>query len=336
MTGPTRRAFGRWALGGGALAAMGACGVAADAPRAAARPAGRQTWFGPQVIDTSSTEFNDIEIERQGDMISMIFKVGSCRFVESIYDASDPAVLPVEYTRYITAALAYPPAPKRLLEIGLGGGRTISYLHRFMPQLDITGVEIDPGVVAMAKKHFGVREDARLRLVVADGRRAVNEAKTPFDVIMVDAYRGTWVPETLTTVEFFTEVKAKLTPGGVVAQNVEPTTLFYDHMVATLGAVFANVDAYTSGPSTEYANTVLIAYDGPAKTDAAILAAAQRLQAAHKFRHPLPELVRARRIEPRPYLAAPFRDGFEEANKALMIDKANDKNTPRQRKAMCQ
>jgi len=222
------------------------------------------------------------------------------------------------------------------MEIGLGGGRTVSYLRRFMPELDITAVEIDPGVVKMAKKHFGVKEDSRLRILVDDGRRAINAAKPGFDVVMVDAYRGTWVPETLTTVEFFTEVKAKLAPGGVVAQNVEPTTLFYDHMVATLGTVFAHVDAYTSGPSTEVANTVLVAYDGPAKTDAEIMAAARRLQAAHKFRHPLPELVRARRIEPRPFLAAPFRDGFEEANKALMIDKANDKNTPRQRKAMCQ
>jgi spermidine synthase len=292
-------------------------------------------YFGPEIIDSVASEFNDIEIEKQGDLISMVFKVGRCRFVESVYDSSDPSFLPVDYTRSITAALAYPPAPKRLLEIGLGGGRTISYLNRFMPELDITGVEIDPGVVAMAKKHFGVRESAKLRILVDDGRKAVNAATEKFDVIMVDAYRGTWVPETLTTVEFFSEVKAKLAPGGVVAQNVEPTTLFYDHLLATIGAVFQNVDAYMTGASTEYANTVLVGYDGPARTNAQITAVGKALQAKHKFRHPLPDILRSRRPERRPFLAAPFRDGFPTANKALMIDKANDKNTPRQRKAMC-
>lgn len=315
-----------------ALSALGVGGAALAAQNAF----GEQAYFGPKIIDRSSTEFNDIEIEQDGAMIAMIFKVGRCRFVESIYDSRDPAVLPVEYTRYITTALAYPKAPQRLMEIGLGGGRTVSYLRRFMPDLDITAVEIDPGVVAMAKKHFGVKEDAKLRIIVDDGRKAVNAAKPGFDVVMVDAYRGTWVPETLTTVEFFTEVKAKLAPGGVVAQNVEPTTLFYDHMVATLGAVFQNVDAYSTGAASEFVNTVLVAYDGPARTDAELRATANALQARWKFRHAMPELIRVRRIEKRPFTAAPFRDGFPEANTALMIDKANDKNTPRKRKAMCQ
>jgi hypothetical protein len=107
-------------------------------------------------------------------------------------------------------------------------------------------------------------------------------------------------------------------------------------MVATIGAVFDNVDAYTSGVSTEYTNTVLVGYDGPARTQAQTLAAAKAMQERYKFRHPMPDLVRIRRPEQRPFLAAPFKDGFEGANKALMIDKANDKNTPRQRKAMCQ
>jgi len=326
----TRRAFASLAIAAAALAGGAAL------PAYSAPPPGNPVWYGPRVIEHLSTPFNDIEIQQDGYIVSMVFKVGRCRFTESEYDSSDPDVLPVYYTRYITAALAYPAAPKRLMEIGLGGGRTISYLHRFMPDLDITGVEIDPGVVAMAKKHFGVKEDKTLRLVVADGRKAVNDAKGPFDIVLVDAYRGTWVPETLTTTEFFKEVRAKLAPGGVVAQNVEPTTLFYDHMVATLGAVFANVDAYASGAQTDYVNTVLIAYDGPPRSDADIAAAAAALQARHGFRHPLGDIVRVRRIERRPFGAAPFRDGFETANKALMIDKANDKNTPRQRKEMCQ
>ena len=57
----------------------------------------------------------------------------------------------------MTVGLAYTSGLDNLLEIGFGGGRTAWYLHKHVPTLDITCVELDPAVVELATKHFGVR-----------------------------------------------------------------------------------------------------------------------------------------------------------------------------------
>lgn len=319
-----RRGF----LASAALAALvlaGGCGSqqAASAAPAAAAPQG--------LIAESKTDYNHAQIYREGNIVSLKFLVGRCLFTESEIDETDPDVLPVAYTRAITGALAYAGRPESLLEIGVGGARTIMYLHRHMPGLDITGVEIDPGVIGLARAHFGLREDKRLRVVIEDGRRFLMRPGQSYDVILVDAYRGTWVPETLTTAEFFTLAKARLNPGGVVAQNVEPTTLFFDRMLATIAAVFDNVEIL---PSTG-ANAVIIGYDGPKLSERDLIARAAGLQKSYAFRHPLPEIVAQRRIPQGP-LIEPMRDGFPEANASLMIDKANSRDTPRARREMCE
>jgi spermidine synthase len=322
----TRRGLVALCLGLAALA------MAAPGP-ASAKPA-----YEPDLIEKVDGEFNNIRIRRSpGGVVGMGFIVGRCEFLQSEYDPADPGALPVEYTRYAAVAWLYPPKVGSILEIGLGGGLTAMYAHRTLPQARITAVEIDPNVVTMAKKHFGVVEDARMKLVVADGRKFVAESKDKYDVVFVDAYRGTWVPETLTTVQFFQMVKARLNPGGVVAQNIEPTTLFYDGLIATLRKVFTHVDVYRDpGDSAEWANTVVVAYDGKAKTDAELRAAAQSLQNQYKPRYPLTELAKVRKPATGRLNAKPLTDRFSKANELLNIDKANSKNTPRMRRAQCE
>ena len=122
----------------------------------------------------------------------------------------------------MTVGLAYASGLDNLLEIGFGGGRTAWYLHKHMPALDITCVELDPAVVELAKKHFGVRAEDKFKIVVADGRSYMVKSKETWNVIMIDAYRGPFVPFHLLTEEFYKVVKSKLKPGGVVVQNIEP------------------------------------------------------------------------------------------------------------------
>lgn len=319
---------------------LGVAGLLAGAPLAA-NAQGLQ--WGPQILEQMKSPFNDIIVQRDGQDVILVFRVGRCEFVESIYRPTDPDFLPVEYTRYATAALLFPPKLGRFLEIGLGGGRTVSYLRRFVPDMAITTVEIDPGVVAMAKKHFGVKEDQRLKIVVDDGRRYVMNSQDKYDIAFIDAFRGTWVPHTLTTVEFFKAVKARLNRGGVVAQNVEPTTLFYEGMAATLRAVWKNVDAFASGADSDAINTVLVAYDGPRLTDRQVALRAAALQERYKFRHDLRPISQVRRVEMGTG-AAPLRDGFDQSNVLLMIDRSNSADagkrgkvaTPRERRAQCE
>ena len=93
------------------------------------------------------------------------------------------------------------------------------------------------------------------------------KSKETWNVIMIDAYRGPFVPFHLLTEEFFKVVKSKLKPGGVVVQNIEPSTMMFDSAVATIQRVFANVELYDAG-----GNVVAVAYDGPQRTAGAAAA----------------------------------------------------------------
>ena len=294
------------------LATLGLSG--AMTPAAHAQVAGQ--------VEARESQYSTIYIARNGGVTSMVFGINQSLFTESLYNPSTPRVLPVEYTRTMTVAVAYPPAVNKVLEIGLGGGTTAQYLHLHMPQADITCVEIDKEVIALATKYFGFKPDARLRAVEADGRRFFARDRGRYDVIMVDAYRGTFVPFHLLTREFFTIVKSRLTPGGVMAQNIEPCTMLYPAAINTLRAVFANVEIYRAS-----GNVVAIAYDGPEKTRAQLGARAAQLQRTHNFHHPLLPLMVNRRIqranEPGGRVLV---DDFAPAEALAGVARGNDKN----------
>ena len=182
-------------------------------------------------------------------------------YTESVYNKLDDRDLPVRYTRLMTVSLMYAGKISSILEIGFGGGRTAWYLHRFLPNVPITSVELDPVVIELAHKYFGINDEPNFRVVTQDGRVFLSNSKARYDIILIDAYRGPFVPFHLLTKEFYQIVKDHLAEGGVVAQNVEPSTMLFDSAVNTIHSVFPQVDLYPAD-----GNVVTIAYDGAPRT----------------------------------------------------------------------
>jgi spermidine synthase len=272
-----------------------------------------------QLIEERSSTYNNIYVYKHGSNVIMNFGHNKRFFTESVYNTKDELELPVAYTRFMTVALAYTSRLDNLLEIGFGGGRTAWYLHKQIPSLDITCVELDPAVVELAKKHFGVRPEDKFKINVADGRSYMVKSKESWDVIMIDAYRGPFVPFHLLTEEFFKLVKSKLKPGGVVVQNIEPSTMMFDSALATIQKVFANVELYDVG------NYVVVAYDGPRQTAAQLKARATALQKEHSFRYELAMLVAERNLVTRAVKGKVLTDDFAPVESLLAIQKHNRK-----------
>lgn len=271
------------------------------------------------LIEKRESAYNTIYVVRDGPLVSMLFGVNKALFTESSYDPARPNFLASEYTRAMTMAVAYAPDPKAVLEIGLGGGRTAVYLRDHVPGSVITCVEIDPEVIALARKHFDVADGPRLKLLSRDGRVFLTQTKERYDIILVDAYRGTFVPFHLTTQEFFRLVKRRLTPGGAVAQNIAPNVLLTDAMLATLKSVFDHVDTYEISGSI-----IAIAYDGPQKTAAAFAKAADAAQKRFGFAHPLPELAKLRTVVSAPS-GQVLKDDFAPVEALRSIERHNAK-----------
>ncbi len=272
-----------------------------------------------RLVEEKESQYNHIFIYKRDHYVSLIFGHNRRLYTESLANTKDPLELPVEYTRYMTVAMAYAPAARRLLEIGLGGGTTVSYLNRTFPALRIDAVELDPVVATFARKYFYLKENANLKVTVRDGRVFLVRSQETYDVIMIDAYRGPFVPFHLLTREFYQLVKKHLAKGGVVAQNIEPSTMLYEAAVATIAAEFDNVEIYPAS-----GNFVLIAYNGPRRTDEDLRAVAGQLDAEYKPRYPLSKIVTERR-KPAKTDGQKLTDDFAPVQMLKSIERHNKK-----------
>jgi predicted membrane-bound spermidine synthase len=239
------------------------------------------------------TEYNDVFITKRQNQLVMSFQVKGWDYTESVANLTDPDDLPLRYAQVMTIATIYPDAPKKILMLGLGGGSISTYLGRFLPEAAITTVEIDPGVITAAKTYFGLRETERMRYRAGDGRVFLNRSKESYDLILLDAYRGGYVPFHLLTREFYTLVKQRLAPGGAAAFNVHDGSKLYASTIKTLGEVFPALDLYPTGMGE------VIAIGAASPLDMATLERrAATLQERHSFRFPLPPLLQRRMDRP--------------------------------------
>lgn len=188
-----------------------------------------------------STFSNIIVTEDEQGLRTMRFEVGGAR--QTVAKIDDPDHLELAYSRSMPAAMTLVAEPKRALIVGLGGGTIPRFLRKHFPQLAIDVVEIDPDVVTVAKKFFGVQEDDKLHLFVDDGRQFISRARNKYDIIFLDAFSADSIPYHLATREFLAEVKLALTERGIVAANVwsSGSNRLYSSMIRTYESSFPAV-----------------------------------------------------------------------------------------------
>jgi spermidine synthase len=135
-----------------------------------------------------------------------------------------PWDLALEYTREMMAGLLMRDEnrfPRRILLIGLGAGSQAKFLYRHCPLAQLTVVEIAPRVVAMARQHFELPDDAaRLNIVIGDGFEFIQASDQTFDLIMVDGFNEHAHPGDLNTLPFYSACRARLSEQGLLVVNL--------------------------------------------------------------------------------------------------------------------
>jgi len=240
------------------------------------------------------TEYNDLFVVKRGPLMALSTRYRAEDNIHSLVNLKDPDDMPAVYTRIMPIGLAYTDATRRILMIGLGAGSVSTYLARALPDVQIDVVELDPGVVDVSKRYFGVRETDRVHIIESDGRVYLTRHKEPYDLILLDAYRELGVPFHLLTREFYTLVKDHLAPGGAVAANITGGTRLYVSSLVTLRAVFPTVDIYPEFEAVNEAQVIMVATPSAAPSMETLRARAGDLQSRYRFRFPLPELVATR------------------------------------------
>ena len=277
-----------------ALAVFVLCGWQSAAVRAATLQD-----FGP-VIHRKDSLYNSIFIHENGSVRTLRFGRRSYGPIQSQVDLNDLSKHMLEYSKLTFCGLLYQPQPQRLLVLGLGGGVIPREMRRCFPQLEIDVVEIDRDIPPVAKRFLGFSEDERLRVHVEDGRTFVRkqhrrDPRPRYDMVVLDAFNGDYIPFHLMTKEFLEEVKGLLDDDGVVIANVFFTNRLFDAEFKTFLAVFGRTQAFFGVDST---NAMLVAAGSatPTLTVDEALKRAQSLQANLSLAFSLAEV--AQRLEP--------------------------------------
>src|SRR5260370_28765583 len=102
---------------------------------------------------------------------------------------------------------------------------------------------IDGTIVDLGRQYFHMNEP-NLNVIVQDGRYFLRTTSHKYDIIGIDAYQQPYVPFQLTTLEFFQEVRAHLTPTGVTVINAGRTSKDFrlvEALSQTMHGVFSHV-----------------------------------------------------------------------------------------------
>lgn len=203
---------------------------------------------------------------------------------QSLVKLDDAEYLGLSYVPVALAGLALSMEPRCFLIIGLGGGTLPAFLRKHYPGADIDTVDINPDVAYAAKNYFGFREDERMRIHIADGRKFIEAVRQSYDVIFLDAFGADAVPAHLTTKEFLTAVRRAVRADGVVIGNIwfTVTSPPYDSMVHTYQETFGSLHVLRVAGTSNRILFALPRSQSLGRTELAGLA--QKLAAAKNFR----------------------------------------------------
>lgn len=271
------------------------------------------------VLEHKETLYNDVFVTQKGNYVSMSFRRFGSGYLESTINLTDPLDLPVGYTRQMTVGLLYPEKLDTVVMLGLGGGTTTGYLRHYQPDTAFHVAELDQGVIDLAEKHFGIRGDEKFTVHCQDARIFLFRNKRTFDMIMVDAFRGGYVPFHLLTLEFYQLCAKRLAPGGCLTINAHAGTKLFTSTLRTLARVFPTVHTYG-----EQGNVIIVATKTDAP-DALLRQRATALQRQKGFRYPLPSLYEQRSSLSLD-LGEVLTDDFAPAN---LFESIKTGNTPR-------
>ncbi len=223
---------------------------------------------GETVVHEEESLYQYLQVQRRSDgsTLLVVNEGGAMQSIARVDDTLHPAS--TYYESYLLLPYMIRQSDETdVLVIGSGAG-TIPHLLAVHVRPDIPGlrtdaVEIDGRAAELGYQWFNTqRDDARM--IISDGRTYIENTSEKYDIIITDTYSNQiYIPFHLTTVEYFTELKAHLNSGGVVAMNVNALSEESD-LIQALGSTLCEVfpRVYIVHVSNDY-NFMLIASEYP-------------------------------------------------------------------------
>lgn len=173
------------------------------------------SYFSPRTILKTSSEFNrEIRVNEERGKLKLLVNGSrqSGEYIEKLWKKSFKAFgLPQSHLQ--GHAL-------QILVLGVGGGTVIQILNEHYPRPSIVGVDVDQTIIDIGKKYFGLDNLTNVSFVCQDAEQFVRtKTKRFYDLVIIDLFIGTHIPEIVRDETFLGNVKELLKSQGVVVIN---------------------------------------------------------------------------------------------------------------------
>ncbi|MDR1395319.1 MAG: fused MFS/spermidine synthase [Deltaproteobacteria bacterium] len=217
----------------------------------------------PDIIFEGDSKYNHITITEQNG-VRTLYLGALAQEAEtsiSIYNPEEPVF---EYPGMVLLSLALRPKARKIAMLGLGGGFVPRLCQRYLPDYELTVVEIDPLIADLAATYFGFQPGGNVRVEIQDGLEFLSRQPAgSYDIIWLDAFDGDYIPVHLTTSQFLELNRSILREDGLLVQNLHSNRkYFYHRQLALTSAVFEEPSLIFRG--FRCANDVVITPNGPA------------------------------------------------------------------------
>jgi spermidine synthase len=108
-----------------------------------------------------------------------------------------------------------------VLVLGVAGGSVVKTLITdFKFTKSITGVELDPEIIEIANSYFDLDKVTNFKCIIDDAEQFVATSKELYDLIIIDIFKDTEMPEFLFQERFINSVKQRLNKNGFIIFNM--------------------------------------------------------------------------------------------------------------------
>ncbi|MGM7668980.1 spermidine synthase [Microbacterium sp. A93] len=169
---------------------------------------------------------------------------------QSHVDLDDPTHLHFEYVVRMGAVidqLTSPGAALTAVHLGAGALTVPRYIEATRPGSRQQVIELEAPLATLVRENLPLPRGAAIRIRIGDARSGVQKLPAALtgacDLVVSDVYSGAQTPAHLTSVEFYTELRALLAPTGVLLINVAdgPGLAFARRQIATVAQVLPEV-----------------------------------------------------------------------------------------------
>lgn len=138
---------------------------------------------------------------------------------------AEPDKLYLNYVRAMTSWMLFKPTlDDEALIIGLGGGSLTKHLLHHFPDCRLRVVEYRESVVKIARSHFGLPLDPRVKVIIDDGARYVRQRtdshSEKYSLMFVDAFDHEGMASSINNHAFFDACKMLLKKDGMLVINL--------------------------------------------------------------------------------------------------------------------